>query len=264
MTARGRRGRSALGLAASLAALPAAALAQEAPAGPPTDPSEQHGSVRRARAIIHEAPRGDDTEDLTVDVGLSLVSDYRTGGLSSSLGDPAAQAWVSLAHRSGLYVSAWTSTLGGSEGGSVELQLAGGYAFAAGALEVDVGFIEYVFPETEDSDYLELQFNLAHPLGPATATLGLAYTPPQRASGERDNIYAGAGIELPVPGTPVTLAALAGIEDGAFGDAKLDWSLGATLALGRFDIGLTYIDTARSFAAAYIDATLVLAIEAHL
>ena len=48
---------------------------------------------------------------------------------------------------------------------------------------------------------------------------------------------------------PLTINAAAGVEEGAFGDGKIDWSLGGIYALDRFDLGLTYVDSARTFGA---------------
>jgi uncharacterized protein (TIGR02001 family) len=48
---------------------------------------------------------------LSLSGSATLVSDYRFRGVSQSGKDPALQLDLSLAHTSGLYVSAWASTI---------------------------------------------------------------------------------------------------------------------------------------------------------
>ena len=106
---------------------------------------------------------------------------------------------------------------------------------------------EHIFPGVSNSNYVEFQAGLSKQFGPAKVGVSLAYSPKQNNIGSEDNIYLGASVELPVKDTPVTLNAAAGIEDGAFGDNKIDWSLGASYTINRFELGLTYTDSARTF-----------------
>lgn len=45
-------------------------------------------------------------DNFSLDMTLGVVSDYRTRGVSQTLGDPAVQAGATLVHSSGLYIGA--------------------------------------------------------------------------------------------------------------------------------------------------------------
>ncbi|WP_294173178.1 TorF family putative porin [uncultured Sphingomonas sp.] len=62
----------------------------------------------------------------------------------------------------------------------------------------------------------------------------------------RSNRYAALDVSLPLPCTPLTLSGALGIEDGAFGDRKRDWSLGLSGEIAGFALGASYVDTARA------------------
>jgi hypothetical protein len=47
------------------------------------------------------------------------------------------------------------------------------------------------------------------------------------------------------PDTPISIAGSVGYEDGAFGNDKLDWSLGLTAEVSGFTLGASYVDTNR-------------------
>lgn len=50
-------------------------------------------------------------DDFSLDMTLGVFSDYRSRGISQTLGDPAVQAGATLVHSSGLYIGAWTSNV---------------------------------------------------------------------------------------------------------------------------------------------------------
>nr|WP_298144207.1 TorF family putative porin [uncultured Pseudomonas sp.] len=51
------------------------------------------------------------SEEFSLLVTPELVSDYRSSGISQTLGDPAAQLDLLLSHASGLYAGIWSSTV---------------------------------------------------------------------------------------------------------------------------------------------------------
>jgi uncharacterized protein (TIGR02001 family) len=96
----------------------------------------------------------------TLSFNAGVVSDYRYRGISQTRLQPALQGGVDYAHKSGLYVGAWGSTIkfikdtgatfpdpGGTPGvkGSMELDLYGGYKWAAGSVAYDVGVLRYEY-----------------------------------------------------------------------------------------------------------------------
>jgi uncharacterized protein (TIGR02001 family) len=207
------------------------------------------------------APAGAETRaeaPLDLEFTLDAVSDYRFRGISLSDRRPALQPGVTLTHRSGLYASAWASTLAEDGGPDVELDLVAGYSRPLGPVTLDLSGIWYVYPGDREAEYLELIYRASTPIGPAEAGLTVAWAPAQNNLGDRSNRYAALDVSLPLPRTPLTLAASFGIEDGAFGDRKRDWSLGLSGEVAGFALGASYIDTARANAGRLGRAGLVL------
>jgi uncharacterized protein (TIGR02001 family) len=205
-----------------------------------------------------------DNETFLVEATLSLASDFRRGGISSTGGKAALQAGVAVEHKSGLFGSIWASNIGNNGGANVEVDLAMGYAFSMADLDAEIGMIGYIFPGVANSTYVELQGGLSRKFGPATLGVSIAYSPAQRNIGGVDNLYFGAGAEMPFKTVPLTLRASIGIEDGAFGNNKVDWSLGANYALLGFDLGADYVDSARTFGTRDAGPTVVVSISKTL
>ena len=91
--------------------------------------------------------------DYTLSYNAGVTSDYRFRGLSQSHLKPALQGGADFAHKSGVYLGAWASTIhwvkdaGGS--GNVEYDLYGGYKGAVGDLGYDVGLLSYLYPSNK-------------------------------------------------------------------------------------------------------------------
>jgi uncharacterized protein (TIGR02001 family) len=171
-----------------------------------------------------------------------LVSDYRFRGISRSSGDPAPQASVRVDTLQGFYASAWGSRVTDYAGADAEIDLYGGWTRDLGGWHPDAGVYGYLFPGGRGADFYEVYGALSRDLGPASATVGVNYAPPQRAG--RDNVYVSGSLEIGVPRTPVTLHAGVGYEDGFEARRKLDWRLGARVAIARrFTLGLNYVDS---------------------
>ncbi len=92
----------------------------------------------------------------TLSFNAGVVSDYRYRGISQTRLQPALQGGVDYAHKSGLYVGAWGSTIKfikdtGTQNsvagvnGSVELDVYGGYKWTAGSVAYDVGVLRYEY-----------------------------------------------------------------------------------------------------------------------
>ena len=184
----------------------------------------------------------------------AIVSDYRFRGISLSQGRPAAQGGLTLEHESGLYGSVWSSSIARSEGGAnAEIDLVAGFvAEFGGGVEADLSVAYYLYPSDSAISFVEASATLSRSFGPATPRLGISYAPAQGTMRDsfgiaRDNVHLSAGLELAVPGAPVTLEGQIGFESGYF-DAcetggKVDWRIGGTLALHGFGLGLQYTDS---------------------
>jgi uncharacterized protein (TIGR02001 family) len=188
---------------------------------------------------------------LTVDIEVGAASDYRFRGISLSGKDPQVFGEVALSHESGFYGAVWASNvdadLDGS-GNNVEVDWTLGYSRDVGPINLDVGAVYYSYLNRSGLNYFEFYGGIGVPVGNATVTLGAAYAPEQDNLGGADNTYVYISGELPIADTPLTLHGNFGIEDGAFGDSKKDWLIGASYDVGGgFTARLDYVDTHRSF-----------------
>lgn len=207
----------------ALLAVPAAVLAQDAPA-----------------------------QDFSVTGSVTGISQYRLRGISVSDEKPAVQASLNVAHKSGLYAGVWASSLDGFGtfgGANTELDGIAGYTTALGSTTLDGGLVAYTFPGTHGHTYTEVFASVAHPIGPATAKLGLFYAPKRQSIGDADHLYSYGELALPLADTPVTLKAHLGYTTGTgsiYAGPRghyLDYSLGADLAFGPLTLNLSYVGT---------------------
>ncbi len=91
--------------------------------------------------------------DYTLSYNVGAISDYRFRGIAQTTFNPALQAGLDFAHKSGLYLGAWGSSIKwikdyvGATEGSLELDLYGGYKGEISKdLGFDVGVIAYQYP----------------------------------------------------------------------------------------------------------------------
>ncbi len=91
--------------------------------------------------------------DYTFSYNVGAVTEYRYRGISQSRLKPALQGGVDFAHKSGLYIGTWGSTIkwikdaGGDA--NVEIDLYGGYKGTAGPVGYDVGVLRYFYPSSK-------------------------------------------------------------------------------------------------------------------
>jgi uncharacterized protein (TIGR02001 family) len=85
----------------------------------------------------------------TLSGNVALVGDYRFRGVSQTYTQPAIQGGVDYGAAAGAYVGAWGSNVSGNQflnGGSLELDLYGGYRWTAGKVGLDLGLLYYWYP----------------------------------------------------------------------------------------------------------------------
>jgi uncharacterized protein (TIGR02001 family) len=191
-----------------------------------------------------EVEADNDVSGIDIDVTLAAVSDYRFRGISLSDKDAAFQPSIMVTHDSGLYVGAWASNIANNPGDDVELDLYAGFK-GGEALTYDLGVTYYLYPGFSTANYAEVIGKLGTTIGPIQLGGTIAYAPSQGGTGHQDNVYAGGNASLGIPTTPLKLNASLGFEDGAFGDKKMDWSLGVTADVAGFTVGASYVDTNR-------------------
>ncbi|HKA58165.1 MAG TPA: TorF family putative porin, partial [Gemmatimonadales bacterium] len=80
---------------------------------------------------------------------VTFVGDYRFRGLSQTYNQPALQGGAEYASAIGAYAGTWGSNVSGNQflnGGSLELDVYGGYRRTYGKLGLDIGTQYYWYP----------------------------------------------------------------------------------------------------------------------
>lgn len=188
---------------------------------------------------------------------LAFVSDYAFRGISQTDEDPAIQGGFDYAHASGFYLGVWGSNV---EFGAanMELDVYGGYAGAAGDLGYNVGILQYLYPDYDDANTLEVYGGITYKgFGlKASYTVSDDYFDVGNGDG---TVYWDAAYNYAFEnGLGVGLHY--GHTSGQGGQIDYaDWKVGVTYPVGKFTIGLAYTDTDISGCAA-CDERLILSV----
>jgi len=94
--------------------------------------------------------------DVTANVAMS--SNYIFRGVTQTNDISAVSGGVDYEHKSGGYVGVWQSSLS-SAGNNYEQDIYGGYKFKTGPVDLDVGYIKYMYPVTAGSNVDEVYVN---------------------------------------------------------------------------------------------------------
>lgn len=193
----------------------------------------------------------DDGIGVEVSANVAIVSDYKFRGVSLSDGEIAIQGGVDLGLPGGFYVGTWASSLDETTVGygSTEVDVYGGWAGEFGNVSTDIGVIAYLYPDAGpgDFDYLEAYGSVGVGIGPAEATLGVAYAPEQDSLGGGDNFYVYTDLGVGIPGTPVTVTGHLGYTDGFLtftpDSTAWDYSIGAEASIAGtpLTLGVAFI-----------------------
>lgn len=194
---------------------------------------------------------------LSVSGGATLVSDYRFRGISQTDKRAAVQGTFTLSHSSGFYATVWGSSIDDYvyNGADQEIDLIAGYKKSFGSTTVDGGVLYYYYPGSGgiNSDFFEPYLSVAQALGPITTKVTANYAPKQAAlsigAGKEDSLYLGGDLSAAIPKSPVSLSAHLGHTFGpsylSIGKGYTDWSLGASVAVKNFTVGVQYVDTSK-------------------
>jgi uncharacterized protein (TIGR02001 family) len=203
------------------------------------------GSMSAAAPAFAQEEAAEEAEGpFTVSGGIAVVSDYRFRGVSLSDKDFAVQPTLTVSHESGFYVGVWGSNIAENPGEDIEVDLYAGFA-GGDTVTYDLGVTYYMYPGVSDFNYAEFIGKLGTTVGPVTLGGMVAYAPSQDSTGNTDNFYVGTNASIGIPDTPLSFTGSIGYEDGAFGDDKIDWSLGVTAEVKGFTLGASYVDTNR-------------------
>lgn len=211
-----------------------------------------------AAATPAAADMTDPPPALDLRAGVTLASDFRLRGLSLSNRRASLGATLDAVHVSGLHAGLRTASLAGpvARGADALVELAAGYRTMAGPVELDVGARYFAFAGAAGAtDFVEPYAALSYDLGPVGLRASAHYAPRQRAlapgsagrAGRADNLYLRAGLDIGVPGTPLSLAAHIGRDTGG-GQLTLarrytEWGLGLRHSRGPLTLALDYADS---------------------
>lgn len=134
-------------------------------------------------------------QDVAISGNVSLTTDYAFRGITQSDGSPAVQGGFDASFgSSGVYAGTWASNINFGTGGSnLELDVYGGYKFAAGPVNIDVGVVGYLYPSASDDgaelDYYEGYVKPSIALTPQFTLGGALYYTPEFTGQLGDGFY---------------------------------------------------------------------------
>jgi len=184
---------------------------------------------------------------------VALTTDYKFRGISQTSNNVAVQGSVTLTDDSGVYATAWASSVDGLMGGS-ELDLLLGYAGTAGDVSYDVGVMRYAYPGANssntgsgtDPDYNEIYASVSA----KGAKLGVAYSDDYFAeTGKFSYVYASYGQEVEGFGLSASVGYNKLYDSGAtFSAAKtdddyIDYKVAVSKVVSGLTIEAAYIGT---------------------
>jgi uncharacterized protein (TIGR02001 family) len=148
-----------------------------------------------AATAVCAAPAAFAQEDggIAISGNVALTTDYAFRGISQTDESPAIQGGFDLSAGS-FYAGTWASNINfGSGGANMELDVYGGFKFAAGPVNIDVGVIGYLYPgaadDTAEFDYYEGYIKPSIALGDSFTLGGAVYWSPEFTAESGDGVY---------------------------------------------------------------------------
>ncbi|GAB5458972.1 MAG: hypothetical protein Hens3KO_20020 [Henriciella sp.] len=161
---------------------------------------------------------------------VALTTDYVWRGFSQNSENPAIQGGFDYADGA-FYVGTWASIVDFG-GANMELDLYGGFAGETeSGLGWDVGVIGYIYPDTDDLDFLEVYGGLSYEFEGGVGVGGTIYFDP-----DNETVYLDTGIGFGVTDALSVDGTVGAYLDGF--DEYQNYSLGATFATEFVDFDL--------------------------
>jgi uncharacterized protein (TIGR02001 family) len=194
-------------------------------------------------------------ETLSIHGFAGVATDYTFRGISLESGNPAFMAGAELSVPSGIYAGAFAVNLNpelgipGTDAANAQVDVYAGYRQFVWGGSADVGVIQHLYagqPSGADLAFTELAAGYSHPLGAATVTSAVYWTPDY--AGPLDGaVYWTGDVSVPTPLTALTVSAGAGRQwffDGFDSAGYTTWNVGATYAITKnISLDGRYIDT---------------------
>ena len=100
-------------------------------------------------------------DNVEVSTNVALTSNYVWRGMTQTGNAPAIQGGIDASYK-GLYIGLWASSYESTDASS-EFDVYFGYSSEIGALSYDIGFIEYMYPNSSDeSNQGEAYLNIGY------------------------------------------------------------------------------------------------------
>jgi uncharacterized protein (TIGR02001 family) len=218
--------------------------------------------------------------DFTASYNVGLFSQYIFRGLTQTNNKPALQGGFDVNHKSGLYIGGWASNVSWlrdnanaavgpvyQSGGSLEIDLYGGFKTDVKGVGIDVGALQYYYPGALNKavydkanttelygalSYGWLQAKVSSVVSKDAWAFGKKYNAGTNGDDERGTYYAELNANIPLADTGITALIHVGRQE--FNQAKssptnpeasyTDWKLGLTKGFdGGLNIGAFYTDT---------------------
>jgi uncharacterized protein (TIGR02001 family) len=220
-------------------------------------------------AFAEDAP----APEVTITGTAAVVSQYRFRGISQSDNKPAVQASITVAHKSGFYVSFWGSSASAGNSavdiGGTEIDIYGGYTapISTTGVTFDGGLYGYIYPGSNKPfnanhslSYYEVYGSLTKAVGPVSLKVGVNYAPKQDYFKDfntftKSSFYKYVEASASIPNTAASVHAHLGHTAGGFdwaGKQVLDYSVGASYKVKSItlDASLVGANTSKADAAA--------------
>ncbi|MFN4901297.1 MAG: TorF family putative porin [Betaproteobacteria bacterium] len=113
--------------------------------------------------------------EYTISGNFGVTSDYRFRGISQSDKKPAIQGGIDFAHKSGLYLGNWNSSVSdfaAPRGSGIEMDFYGGYKTEVLGIGLDLGTIYYYYPGAQTT-----ATNFKNPVNTHEIYVGLGWGP---------------------------------------------------------------------------------------
>lgn len=192
--------------------------------------------------------------EVTTSANVALTSDYRFRGVSQTDEGIAIQGGFDADFGNGFYVGNWNSSLGGvSYAGTdgIEMDFYGGYAGEINGVSYDVGLLQYYYPGATDNnptvsnlDTLEVYGSVGY-MG---FSAGLSYSMSDYFGVQNSDgtTYIKLGYEHSFTDSLSGYVHYGTTSYEGAGNSALDYddyAIGVTYALGKYELGASYIDT---------------------
>lgn len=191
--------------------------------------------------------------EITTSGGVAFTTDYKFRGVSQSNTNAAVQGSLTASHDSGLYVSAWASSIANANGG-LELDTLLGYTGSIDDVTYDVGVMRYNYPGN-DGAAGKLSYNEVYgSVSAYGAKVGVNYSDDYFAeSGKFTYVYASYAKDI-YEGFGITASVgLNKFEDNAgyakalgfagTDDKYIDYKVGVTKSFEGLNFEVAYIGT---------------------